>query len=304
MKIHSLLFAALCLFLLATPVEAKNDKKLNKHFVAYVEKYSDLAVKHMDKYNIPASIKLAQGLLESGGGQSEAARVHNNHFGIKCHSGWKGARFYRADDGPNDCFRSYRSADQSYDDHSLFLSERERYNSLFKLNIMDYKAWAKGLYSCGYATDRHYANKVIKLIEDYELYQYDRQSKHYKRKGGSAKENIKLTRDIFKRQGLVYLEAEEGDDLNRIASDIGFKVKDLAKFNEVPVDFPLYAGDIVYLQKKKSKADKPNYEHIVQVGESMHSISQLYGMRALRLYKLNKKSPDYIPEPGDVLRLR
>ena len=133
-----------------------------------------MAVEQMKQYRIPASITLAQGLLESGAGRSELARKSNNHFGIKCHSDWRGGRVYHDDDLRGECFRKYKNAEQSYEDHAKFLTERPRYASLFKLKVTDYKGWAKGLQRCGYATDRAYANRLIKLIEDYDLYRYDR----------------------------------------------------------------------------------------------------------------------------------
>ena len=134
----------------------------------YINNYSDIAVRHLVDYKIPASITLAQGLLESGAGMSDLAKRSNNHFGIKCHRGWRGESVYAADDTPNDCFRKYRRVEDSYDDHAQFLSTGARYAELFNLSVTDYKGWARGLQKTGYATDRAYANKLIKLIEDYE----------------------------------------------------------------------------------------------------------------------------------------
>ncbi|MDR1368896.1 MAG: glucosaminidase domain-containing protein [Dysgonamonadaceae bacterium] len=291
------------LFLSSTNLYSQ--KKLAS-YVNYAEKHGNLAISHMNKYKIPASITLAQGILESGAGLSQLAKESNNHFGIKCHSDWRGEKVYKKDDGPNDCFRKYKKMEDSYEDHSQFLL-RNRYSRLFTLNIKDYKAWAKGLQDCGYATDKAYANKLIKLIEDYELYRYD------SKKAGSSiskdKKNTKIEkprrdRNVYKTHGLIYVEADINDTFEAIAYDMGFKVKNLLKYNEVPEGFPLYKGDIVYLEKKKKKADKPHYEHTVQIGESMHSISQKYGIQLGKLYKMNKKDSEYVPEEGDVLRLR
>ena len=138
----------------------------------YIDTYSDVAVKKMQEFGIPASITIAQGILESGAGTSDLARIANNHFGIKCHSDWSGRKFYKDDDNKNDCFRSYTNAAQSFDDHSKFL-QQSRYQSLFSLEPTDYKGWARGLKSCGYATNPQYAERLIKIIEDYQLYQYD-----------------------------------------------------------------------------------------------------------------------------------
>ena len=175
MKLPTCLFwaiALLALNLTACTVRKQTISTGDK-YRNYVAKYSKTAVSHMKTYKIPASIKLAQGLLESAAGQSRLAREANNHFGIKCKPEWTGAVIYMKDDGPNDCFRKYKKVKDSYKDHSLFLSKRVYYTSLFELDIHDYKAWAKGLQKCGYATDPNYANKLIKLIEQYQLYQYD-----------------------------------------------------------------------------------------------------------------------------------
>lgn len=268
----------------------------------YINKYSDLAIQHQKRYRIPASITLAQGLLESGAGQSDLARRSNNHFGIKCHSDWRGGRVYHDDDMRGECFRKYRRVEDSYDDHSRFLAERSRYARLFKINIKDYKGWAKGLQKCGYATDRAYANKLIKVIEDYELYRFDSAKGQ---RGKKEKKIVKrLSYQVYRTHELLYVYAKSNDSFEQIAKSLGFKAKQLRKFNEMPEDFPLQEGDIIYLEKKKKRADKPYYDHVVEVGESMHSISQKYGIEMKSLYKINKKDKDYIPEEGDVLKLR
>lgn len=286
--------------------------KRSKQYDDYINKYSNVATKHMKEFKIPASITLAQGLLESGAGVSTLASQGNNHFGIKCHE-WKGPTMRKSDDRPNECFRKYKHAEESYHDHSLFLTERIRYNSLFQLKITDYKGWARGLQNAGYATDKAYANKLIKLIEDYELYLYDSEIK-----GGSGKNNNQgskpsnntnnlvkqRTRTPYITHGLLYVIAEQGDTYEAIARDLDFKLKDLYKYNEVPENFPLEEGDLVYLEKKKRRADKPYYEHVVRVGESMHSIAQRYGIQVKNLYKMNKKDYDYVPCESDILKLR
>lgn len=291
------------LFFITTFAEAVTQRKVPS-YEKYIKTYSDLAVQHQKKYKIPASITLAQGLLESGAGQSDLARRSNNHFGIKCHSDWRGGRVYHDDDLRGECFRKYKRVEDSYEDHSKFLL-RSRYERLFDLKITDYKGWARGLQKCGYATDRAYANKLIKVIEDYELYRYDTGKGHkISQKEREKQKYPKLRYTIYRTFGLLYVYAKENDSFDRIAQSLDFKVKDLKKFNEVPEDFPLQKGDIVYLEKKKKKADKPYYDHVVQIGESMHSISQKYGIQIKSLYKINKKDKDYIPEEGDVLKLR
>lgn len=294
----------ICLLVFITTLaEAATQRKIPS-YEKYIKTYSDLAVQHQKKYKIPASITLAQGLLESGAGQSSLARKSNNHFGIKCHSDWRGGRVYHNDDLRGECFRKYKRVEDSYEDHAKFL-QRSRYDRLFQLKITDYKGWARGLQKCGYATDRAYANKLIKVIEDYELYRYD--SGKVQKLSRRERENQKfpkLNYTIFRTFGLLYVYAKENDSFDQIARNLDFKVKDLKKFNEVPEDFPLQKGDIVYLEKKKKKADKPNYDHVVQIGESMHSIAQKYGIQIKSLYKMNKKDKDYIPEEGEVLKLR
>lgn len=306
MKFQNTLLRTLAvLFLFGLTFQAEAQRR-NASYERYIKDYGELAVQHQKKYKVPASITLSQGLLESGAGTSELARKSNNHFGIKCHSDWRGGKVYHDDDLQGECFRKYRTPEQSYEDHSLFLSQRPRYAVLFELNVRDYKGWAKGLQKCGYATDKAYANRLIKLIEDYELYEYDVV------KGSKGKDKVSkkpampsgMRYTVYRTNGLLYVYSNGNDNFDIIAESMGFSVRELKNYNEVPEDFPLQKGDIVYLEKKKKKADKPNYDHVVEVGESMHSISQRYGVRMKSLYKINKKHKDYIPEEGDVLKLR
>jgi len=274
-------------------------------YVDYIDQYHSTAIANEKLYKIPACITLAQGILESEAGGSLLAKNAKNHFGIKCGSDWTGEKVYKKDDGPNDCFRKYKLVSNSYDDHGNFL-QKSRYAVLFTYNIKDYTAWAKGLQSCGYATNPGYANLLIKLIEGYELYKYNGRSSSAVSSPQVAEKPNKpvLARTTFKAFDLIYILANDDDSFEQIAKETGIKEKDLIKFNEVDSDFPLKKGDIIYLQNKKSKADKPNFEHIVKVGESMHDISQLYAIQLKALYKLNKLDANYLPVEGDVLRLR
>ncbi len=295
-KILVLLLFALLLF---PTVYAQNK---NKTYQLYIEMYHQLAIEHMDRHKIPASITLAQGILESGAGQSDLATEANNHFGIKCHN-WTGASIKQDDDEKDECFRKYQNVKESYEDHSLFLT-RDRYSNLFSLKTDDYKGWANGLLACGYATDPLYADKLINLIELYELNRFDR--KHYISEKDSHKDrNTGTDRAIYKSFGLIYTIAKENDSFSSIASDLDFKTNNLLKYNDVSSD-QLQKGDIVYLQKKKTKADKPYYDHIVQAGETMYSISQKYGIRVSHLCKMNKKhaSGNTTLIEGTMLRLR
>ena len=277
----------------------------NPQFIAYVEQYYLIAMEHQHQYKIPSSITLAQGLFESGAGNSILTRQSNNHFGIKCNNGWTGPRVFHDDDKKDDCFRKYERAQESYEDHSIFLSRNPRYAALFELNIRDYRGWATGLQRAGYATDKSYANKIIKIIEDYELYHFDVLAMG---PGKTAKlvdtvRTISKQHDVFISQGLLYVSAKVGDTYEAVALEVGVKVKSLMEFNEVPKDFPLNEGDIVYLQKK-NKQVKGFESHIIKPGESMHSISQMYGIRMKYLYKINKLDGDYIPNDGDTLKLK
>ena len=271
----------------------------NKQYEEYIKKYRDIAVEEMKKYHIPASITLAQGLLESGAGQSTLARKSNNHFGIKCGSDWKGKSVRHDDDERNECFRAYKHPKQSYEDHSKFLVSRSRYASLFKLKITDYKGWARGLKKAGYATNPRYAEQLIGIIELYDLDKYDK-------KGGLKwmKENPNPHQPYI-ANGLVYIVVRSGDTWKSISKEFDISRKKLRKYNDLYKGYELKAGDILYLEKKNRRADKEHIVHVLRAGESMYSISQKYGIRLSRLYKLNKMSEDEsTPEVGTILRLR
>lgn len=279
----------------------------NPTWQAYIDKYKSLAIQQMHKHNIPASITLAQGLFESGAGQSQLAKRSNNHFGIKCHNDWTGRRTYSDDDKKDECFRVYSSVKDSYEDHSRFL-QAPRYSRLFKLGRHDYKGWAKGLKACGYATLPTYAERLISVIELYELYVYD----------GDKKGHPYISPDDYHQLYLVNsldcLRAREGDTWETIAQEmkqrhIKVSARKLRRYNEAPdKDFFPTPGTLIFLQKKRSHADKvqydKNYWHHVKAGESMYEIAQLYGIRLKKLYKLNFRPADYVPEAGDLLRVR
>ena len=271
----------------------------NKQYEAYIKKYRDIAVEEMRKYHIPASITLAQGLLESGAGQSSLARKSNNHFGIKCGSDWDGKSVRYDDDARNECFRAYKHPKQSYEDHSKFLASRSRYAFLFKLKITDYKGWAKGLKKAGYATDRRYAQRLIDIIELYDLHQYDT------KKGLKWMKVNPNPHQPYIANGLVYIVVRPGDTWKSISKEFDVSRKKLRKYNDLYKGYVLQPGDILYLEKKNRKADKEHVVHVLRAGESMYSISQKYGIRLKNLYKRNKMEPDSpAPEVGTILRLR
>ena len=271
----------------------------NKQYESYIKQYRDLAVEEMKKYRIPASITLAQGLLESGAGQSTLARKSNNHFGIKCGSDWRGKTVSHDDDARGECFRAYKHPKQSYEDHSKFLANRPRYASLFKLDITDYKGWARGLKKAGYATNPRYAEQLIGIIELYDLHKYDK-------KGGLKwmKENPN-PHQTYIANGLVYIVVRAGDSWKSISKELDISQKKLRKYNDLYKGYALQVGDILYLEKKNRKAGKEHIVHVLRAGESMYSISQKYGIRLKNLYKLNKMDEDDpAPEVGTILRLR
>lgn len=271
----------------------------NAQYVRYVQQYKDLAIEQMKKYNIPASITLAQALLESGAGQSTLARESNNHFGIKCHN-WAGKKVYHDDDASDDCFRVYKSVRDSYEDHSIFLSTSQRYRSLFNLKRTDYVGWAQGLKLAGYATNPSYADRLINIIEAYNLDQYDVARGTYTvLSTGSHQPHL--------ANGLVYVVTRKGDTVKLIADEFGLSVNRLLRYNDLYKGYVPEAGDILYLHRKNWRAKKPYKTHVVREGESMYSISQTYGIRLSRLYRMNKDKGDitsYAPSVGDVIRLR
>lgn len=271
----------------------------NKQYEEYIKKYRDIAVDEMKRYHIPASITLAQGLLESGAGQGTLARKSNNHFGIKCGGDWRGKTVKHDDDARNECFRVYKNAKDSYRDHSKFLAGKQRYAALFRLKITDYKGWAHGLKKAGYATNPRYAYQLIDIIERYDLYKYDK-------KGGLKwmKENP-FPHEPFIANGLLYIKVQEGATWKSISKEFDISKRKLRKYNDLYKGYELQEGDILYLEKKNRKAPKGMYVHVLRGGESMYSVSQKYGIRLKRLYKMNKmKLEDPAPQAGTILRIR
>lgn len=284
--------------------------KWNQKYQTYINQYRDLAIEQMLKFKIPASITLAQGLLESGAGYSELATKGNNHFGIKCH-GWTGRKTYHDDDEAQECFRAYNNVYESYEDHSLLLSRQPRYRSLFSLDGDDYKGWAHGLKKCGYATSPTYAQKLIGIIELYKLHQYDKAKKYDRfmesrtyKDSPSAKGGI--LHPIHRYNKNYYIVVKQGDTFRSLGKELGLSYRKIAKYNERNKRDKLVVGETIYLKKKQKKADKTykNRPHTVKPGESMYSIAQYYGMRVKSLYKKNGLSPDYVPKVGDKLRVR
>ena len=288
---------AVCLLVLAMSMLRADAATQQDKYEAYIALYYRLAQEQQRLHGIPASITLAQGLLESAAGQSKLATYARNHFGIKCHD-WEGdAVKYKGD-----CYRYYEDVEESYEDHSAFLL-RERYKPLYELKITDYKGWARGLKKYGYAEDPQYPEKLITIIERYNLQQYVKGVKSRPKEEANAQE-IVLLRDVFKAWGLLYVLAEEGDTYECIAADTGFDAKELAKYNDDDYKAVLQAGAIVYLEKKKSKSDKGYDHHEVVEGETFRSIAQLYGIDTKRLARRNKMRYNDTLHAGQVIVLR
>jgi LysM repeat protein len=260
----------------------------------YITKYSALAVKQMRQYKIPASITLAQGILESNNGNSKLAVKANNHFGIKCH-GWEGKKIFEDDDKKNECFRKYKSPLESFKDHSLFLNKYSRYAFLFDYKITDYKSWARGLKKAGYATNKKYPELLIKIIEDNKLNIFD--DKDVEIEFTSEIRNIYMHPNRIK-----YVKSENQDTYITIAKDLNLKLRQLQKYNDSNETNILAEGTIVFIQPKRKKGKVK--VHTYYKNESLISISQFYGVKLKSLKKRNDLILKKGLNNGDKLRLR
>lgn len=298
--IRSLLTIA-CSFFLVIPLLGQNPQ-----FLAYIEKYKDIAIKEMERTGIPASIKLAQALLESNAGQSELARRANNHFGLKCHSDWTGKKYYKKDDDYDEfgnhiesCFRKYKSAEDSYIAHSEFLRDERkanRYGFLFRLPSDDYKSWARGLKRAGYATSANYDQKLIQIIELYQLHRFDKADlddflEEIKPDDAIAGLDVRLINDVR------VVIAHNGITPQQIALAANMSYKRLAKYNDLlpPENQALPDEYRVFLQPKRCNYRGRQKWHYVSEGQTLFEISQLYGVKLKRLYSRNR-----IPEGKEV----
>ena len=296
---------------------AKNPK------LDYIDKYSDIAIKEMKRTGVPASITLAQGILESYAGQSVLATKGNNHFGIKCHNDWKGKTMKMDDNAPKECFRVYPNAEASFRDHSDFLRSRDRYKSLFELKQTDYKGWARGLKKAGYATDPGYADKLITLIEDYELYRFDKGVKVSvkppleieepkvvqlePRPGMKYQESVTFStaRKVYSQNGVPFVYSEAGETYASIAASNGLFLKELLKFNDHEQELALEPGTMVYLARKKAQGPVGVNKYVVEKdGETLRDIAQRFGIRYAALQKLNIVLYGKNLEEGDTVILR
>ncbi len=294
----------------------------------YIRRYKGLVMESQEVYGIPASIKMAQALLESDNGNSRLAREANNHFGIKCKSDWTGMTISHDDDAKGECFRKYASVEDSYRDHSEFLDNSPRYQDLFKLDPLDYKGWAYGLKAAGYATDPNYPERLIKIIEENKLYLLD-QNKELPEELPRRPEPIeteipmptsapieKIDVDnyivameklrgysLYHNNGSQFIIANEGDTFESLGRKIGISAKRLRKMNDLPETAQLAGGEMVYVRSKAKRSGNGKLIHIVREGDTMHSISQQYGIRLKNLAKMNHREENARVEVGQQIRL-
>ena len=314
MKRISIIIALMALCLLS--VSAPDARKV------YIEKYSSIAVEEMKRTGVPASITLAQGILESDAGRSRLATKANNHFGIKCHNDWKGRTIREDDNQRGECFRVYPSEASSFKDHSDFLRSRDRYKSLFELEQTDYKGWADGLKKAGYATAPAYASKLIKLIEDYELWRYDddapvslpspsrlEESKPLAvaalREGFNESYTFSVQRQVYEKNGALFIYALEGDSYESIAKENSLFLSQILKYNDLSESKELTSGEVVYLSRKKAQAAPGLNKHIVDSdSETLWQLSQRYAIRLDALRKMNILLLGSGLQEGDTVILR
>lgn len=330
-----LLLHLLLLVAVSTPLSARNncpDQGPRLSADEYCRLYAAEAQRQMSLYGIPASITLAQGMFESGYGSSYIAVIGNNHFGIKAYRDWTGPTIQCDDDSNAEPFCKFNSVKESFEHHSKFLRNSTRYSSLFKLSSQDYKGWAKGLRECGYATSKTYPERLIDLIERYGLDKYDkgeissapstsvgdagsRPASSKPSSGvtsGTPKPAAGVSFSVSTRHklystsasgGLKYVRANKGDYLFIISQEFGISERKLRKYNEMTKYYRLKEGEVVYLQAKKSHADRSHPWHVVREGESLHSIAQKYGVTVSSLVKRNNLRSGVI-QVGQTLKLR
>lgn len=297
-----LFFLIFVLTFITSSAQTQQQKTLAE---AYLQKYASLAVKEMQRSGVPASITLAQGMLESSYGNSELAVKANNHFGIQCHDDWTGKSYEHMDAGELRQFRQYKSVLESYADHSDFLANKSRYSALFKLDRTDYKAWANGLKQAGYAEDPDYASKLIRMIEMFRLYEYDNVKESPEEAPRQLRTNrYNLSREMFSRNGVPYIYAYAGEKYSDIARQYGLFLSEVLSFNDVAADCEIPSDAVVYIRAKKRKAAKGNDEYVVEEGMGMREISQKFAVKLKRLYRMNSVDEGYVPQVGETIKLR
>lgn len=312
-------FFLVCLWIIQLTASAQSGSALKQ---AYVEQYKLLAIENMHRTGVPASITLAQGLLESGVGQSPLAVEANNHFGIKCHKEWEGETYIMDDDTKDECFRKYPTVLDSYLDHAEFLRSRPRYGELFKLEVTDYKGWARGLKAAGYATNPNYAPLLIKQIDELGLAEFDRvnptQLAAMRTKLDEAVEaqpaeaeapaeqatalpEVPCEPGVFKYNKVKVICAEAGDSPMSIAETHGLYPWQVLKYNDLLDEVRFKAGELVYLEAKRNRAEVAS--HVVGEYESLREISQRYGISVKSIRRKNQLRGAEEPAAGETLYL-
>jgi LysM repeat protein len=278
----------------------------------YIEQYKEVAIKEMLEYKIPASITLAQGIHESSWGKSKLSLNSNNHFGIKCHKEWCGPTYKHDDDAPQECFRVYERAEDSYKDHSAFLKTRPRYSFLFDLDPKDYKGWARGLKSAGYATNPNYPSIIIKLIEDYKLYELDRAIDTLTTPSPKLevsiptsvpiqKKEISLTRVIVNGRNAVLNDGNA--TLDDIAQKFNLTKEKLYEWNDrVNYHTPFKKDENIFIEEKKEDCEYQQY--VLEEGETLLDVSQKFGIKLDALCKRNNVNRWDVPTNDEVIVLR
>ena len=296
----------------------------------YIEKYKSIAIAHMEHYGIPASITMAQGILESSCGNSHLSRTSNNHFGIKCKKNWTGEKVYHDDDEKGECFRKYPTVEESYRDHAEFLDKSPRYDSLFVYSSSDYRSWARGLKAAGYATAPDYAERLVRIIEENKLYLLDRENgeKLYAESHGAVPTetstevpatgredgvnpnayrvtiNAHRGYNVYRTNNVCYIIAKEGDRFEHIASLFAVSAKNLRRYNDVAASTQPEKGDIVFIERKRKSWEGNVLLHTVRHDETLHDIAQAYGIRERSLLKLNRLNPDSKLVNGQTIKVR
>ncbi len=322
--------------LLASAPAAAQTRRTRQTREEYVERYKSIAVAHMERYGIPASITMAQGILESDSGNSRLSVESNNHFGIKCKRNWTGPRVFHDDDAPDECFRAYESVEASYHDHAVFLDTQPRYDSLFAYSSTDYKSWARGLKAAGYATAPDYAQRLVRLIESMKLYLLDRpqgERAYADHRRGKSLEEIERTSysdaerlavggylidpdnyrvtinahegyNVYTTNGVHYILAKENDTFENIGRKFRLSAGNLRKFNDVKRRVQPAQGEVVFIERKKTAWQGNARHHICREGETSWAVAQSYGIRSRSLEKLNGLKKDARLGQGLEIRIK
>ncbi len=279
----------------------------------YINLYKHTAIQEMDRTGIPASITMAQAILESESGNSRLAQKANNHFGIKCHNDWNGATIRHDDDRRNECFRKYNSPEESFQDHSKFLQKGKRYRFLFNYEPTDYKKWARGLKKAGYATNPQYANKLIELIDRHDLHQLDLKNSRVAKNKNMSEDNNPTAEQfsissgdhqVQEKNRVSYVVARKGDTYASLTDEFDKMRWELRKYNDVPDGVEPEPGQIVYLQPKRNRAALGKKHYTIKEGETMWYVSQKFAVKLSKLYKKNRMEPGSEPETSQKIWLR